>query len=202
MQFDFAATYYDALAKLVFGNLLKEAKFLFLNGIIDGSKVLIIGGGTGASLDYLLSHKRALQIDYVESSFNMIEVAKQRVDGDRAVNFIHKPFEDFTGDGYDYIITEFFFDLFESDVISGHLLHISKCLKISGKWINTDFKNVRILRYRLLLKLMYLFFYLVANVKARSLQNLENYSQMDYFTIEEEIYLKDGFISSQLIVHS
>jgi len=199
MQFDFVSAFYDPLAQVVFGNTLEEAKVSLLGEVNNCTKVLIIGGGTGSSLMYLLNHKNGLQVDFVESSLKMITKANVNTKSPGNVNFIHSHFENYMGSNYDFIITEFFFDLFEDQKINSYIHQIKNGLNSNGKWINTDFKNVSPIRYRFLLKAMYLFFRLTSNVKAQFLIHLDAHLKNYNFKIQKEQIFNNGFISSQLI---
>ena len=131
MQFDLIAPYYDKLSRIVFGSTLEQAKISQFCNIKAGSTILFIGGGAGTSLKTLLNLRKNLTIDYVEPSQKMIFLAKKKVSNFIDFRFHARAIEEFDGTGYDIIITEFFFDLFEASKIQ-ELIKLIK-LKLAKK---------------------------------------------------------------------
>ncbi len=200
MQFNFISQYYDLLNRLVFGTRLDKAKVSLFNHITEGNKVLFIGGGTGLSLLRLLSKNQNLAIDFVDSSSQMISIAKRRVKENGTVEFHITDIKQFDGSSYDVIITEFFFDLFTKDNISKLIELLSQKLTKNGVWIDTDFRKPSTLKNRATLKLMYLFFKITAKLKTNILVNTQPFFETNGFKIDKELKFNSGFISSQLIV--
>lgn len=180
-NYDKVALIYDGLARIVFGLSLEKAKKQHLNNIKDGDKVLIIGGGTGSILKYLGDYK--VQVDFVDSSFKMMEKAKRRARNKMSIHFHCLDIFQFAGRNYDVIICNFFLDQFSvnrADAVVG-LIH--QKLKSSGLVLVSDFLNSQRLRHRFLIKTMYLFFRITTNLKKVILTD---------FKI---LFLRHGFIS-------
>ena len=76
VSFQRVASFYDSLAKLVFGKSIRQAQQHYLTEIREGSRVLIVGGGTGWILKDLL-HLRNCQIIYLETASSMRKRAEQ-----------------------------------------------------------------------------------------------------------------------------
>lgn len=200
MQFDFIAPYYDSLSRFIFGKTLEKAKTTLFDEIKDGSKVLVVGGGTGESIKGLVSSNYHLQIDFVEASEKMISKARNGLKNFSNVNFYHTQIEQFEGTSYDVIITEFFFDLFEEKKVK-KLINILGCkLNKKGKWIDTDFRKPINLRQVLVLKAMYIFFKITASISSNYLVDTNPIIKKAGYIIKREIKFSSNFISSRLIL--
>src|SRR5690348_16816239 len=89
-SFDRIAGFYDALARIVFGKHIMNSQCYFLDALNDGSKVLILGGGTGWLLAELLSRKPHCEVWYVEASQRMITLSEVKTGAvKKNVHFIH-----------------------------------------------------------------------------------------------------------------
>jgi len=199
MQFDFISKYYDTLNKLVFGSLIHKAKTSLFGNVVDGSKILFVGGGSGLSLVELLNNKPNLKIDFVDASPKMIAMAKTRIKEHANVDFHQVEIELFEGTSYDYIITEFFFDLFDENQVKQILDRLIKKLNRKGVWIDTDFRKPQNFRTKLILKLMYLFFKITSNLKTNELVATQHLFVSRGFKIKKEVKFSSNFISSRLI---
>jgi ubiquinone/menaquinone biosynthesis C-methylase UbiE len=167
MNFDPVTSYYDQLARLVFGQTFLKAQTSHFDTITRDSKVLIVGGGTGWILEKL--PENCDQITYIEPSVKMIRKAMQR-SCPIPVKFIQEPIQNCQLDQvYDIIITNFFFDMF--DDLHGfeiaRMLYTS--LKSNGIWIITEFEKGVNWWQRSMLYTMYLFFSLTTGIQVRKL---------------------------------
>lgn len=200
MQFDFIAPYYDAISRIVFGTVLEKAKITHFGNITNGSRVLFIGGGSGSSLASLLQTRDDLKTDFVDSSQKMISIAKKRVLDSFNVSFYHIPVEQFDGSSYDFIITEFFFDLFDKNKTKELIEIIASKLTKDGKWIDTDFRESSKLKNKIILKLMYKFFNISAKLKSNKLVHTNLFFIKAGYEITHECKFNSGFISSRLLI--
>lgn len=199
MQFDFVAPYYDSISKLVFGSVIEKTKTSLFSNITHRSKVLFIGGGSGYSLERLLNTKENLVIDFVDPSHKMILKAKNRVKDSSVVNFHQIHIEEFSGDAYDFVITEFFFDLFGQKKIIELVRIISSKINKNGNWIDTDFREPSNFNNKIILKLMYQFFKITVNIDSNKLVYTKPIFKNAGLKIIVEEKSSTGFISSQLI---
>lgn len=170
-NFNIVAPFYDSLAKLVFGYQLELAQRSFLDDIKAGSKVLIVGGGTGKIIEWLPSDSN-LQVDYVELSDAMISRAEQRNLKDNHVSFCAQDILETSG-SYDVIITNFFLDCFDGDKLDAIIAHVNSSLKVGGQWLVTDFAPPTNARQRILLWAMHTFFQLVTRLESKGLQDIK-----------------------------
>ncbi len=177
-SFNKVAPIYDQLAWLVFGNNLKNARRAFLDDILPGSRVLIVGGGTGWILEELDALQRHLDVVYIDSSAKMIDLAKCRNVSELKVEFVHDDFLNWAElDQFDCIITNFFLDVFDEEVLSVVEDKALNSLKPEGIWLVTDFSLTTNTGFRFwkvaLIKVMYAFFRLTAGLKSNQLQHFE-----------------------------
>jgi SAM-dependent methyltransferase len=200
-NYDIIARRYDFLSRLIFRQAQVRAQAELLCRLGDGTKVLIVGGGTGWILEALAAVRPSgLEITYVEISGNMLELARKRDYRQNDVVFVHAPIEQWvpapraakggqaehavtgegaegmaTGERFDSILTGFLFDNF-SPGRAGRVFHLlDSMLEKGGAWLFTDFfyqKGRGRLWQGLLLKAMYLFFGLVSKVEAKELTDM------------------------------
>lgn len=184
-NFNLIAPFYDLIKKMVFRNKLSIAERYFLNRIEDRQQILVIGGGSGDLLNYL---PPTCQIDYVEYAEKMIVNArKQEFDGD--IEFIKGDFlETILNRKYDWIITNFFLDVFNEKHLGEACEKLYSLLKQDGNMIVTDFYPTDHLRGKILLKLMHVFFKLVSGLESKSLKNIPDFLLNSGFRNAEEHY--------------
>src|SRR6185312_9120418 len=126
-----SAWFYDRLSTLVYGKALIKAQVYLLQFIQPGSKVLIVGGGTGKLLEEIAKiHPARLKITYVEIAPKMMVLSRERNTGNNKVNFVNEAVEnvDLPSD-FDMILTPFLFDNFTEENFRKIFIHIHQCLK-------------------------------------------------------------------------
>src|SRR6185295_7486640 len=74
--YDLLAPFYDALSSIVFGNSMYRAQVHLLSDIPPGSKVLVLGGGTGRWLREVSIQRFHPEITYIDSSHGMLKRAR------------------------------------------------------------------------------------------------------------------------------
>jgi ubiquinone/menaquinone biosynthesis C-methylase UbiE len=198
-EFDRVAPFYDSLARCIFGTSIWNAQRFFLHAVSQGSKVLILGGGTGRVLEELLSMNSTCTVWYVEASEEMLERTKRRPDiQDGRTIFIHGTEDDLPRSiTYDAVIMQFYLDLFpdrESDMLMKKLemvLHPGSTLFVTD-FINTTWWHSAMLR------VMYRFFRLTARIRATSLPAWERNLKEKGFRETQHQFFFGGFIKSSL----
>lgn len=165
--FDTIASYYDALAKIVYGRSIRRAQEHFLEKIKPGARILILGGGTGEILPALFQRNPNCEVYFIDASQAMITRAKkQKFEG--AVNFIHGTEQHVPELLFDCVITSFFLDLFPEQKLHMVVGRIATTMRAESLWIVTDFVNDS-LWHSALLHVMYWFFNITAKVEATRL---------------------------------
>jgi len=176
-NYDHIAGMYDFLSRLVYGRAQVQVQLDLLPYIKPGSRILIVGGGSGWILEEIATrHASGLEIVYVEISIRMLRLSKKRHYGKNKVTFIHGAIEDttLTGD-FDTVITAFLFDNFAEKRVTTVFNLLNAQLKPSGIWLFADFvlENGHAgLWKKIILKLMYTFFRLICHVEAKHLVNM------------------------------
>ena len=138
-DFDNIAPYYDLLARIVFGRSIFESQMLYLSRIPSGSRILILGGGTGRILPILLE-KDPVVVTYLEPSVKMLELARTMCSSQVPVNFVRGSFECLNvNEVYDVIITPFVLDIFSISELTHCMEKLSSVLSEQGSWFFIDF---------------------------------------------------------------
>lgn len=187
-NYDKIANNYDFLSRLVFNKAQIKAQVNQLLFIPKGSKIIIVGGGTGWILEEIAKiHASGLQITYVEASQKMTNLAKKRFWANNQVVFFVQAIETFKPlEVYDVVLTPFLFDNFriESAKTAFQILH--QALKINGLWFFTDFtlqhKKGKWWK-KVLVKSMYLFFRTLRMIDSEELIELEEYFELEKYRI-------------------
>ena len=187
------AKFYDALSRIVFQRSIVKAQQYLIGFINDDDKVLLIGGGTGWILEEISKMKKQnISIVYVEKSSAMINLSKKRNYTNVHVEFINKAVEEYDAPGkFDIILTPFLFDNFLIDNIQIVFARLDGMLKQNGIWLYADFVNDKTnkkLWQRSLLKTMYLFFRLTANIETQELIDMRPFFSGGYEMLTEQFY--------------
>ena len=170
--FDRIATVYDRLARLVFGDAIQKAQEYFLNDIPLESKVLILGGGTGAFLAKLLEWQPTCEVWYIEASEKMLKLSEEKANHSDRVYFIHGTENSIPSEiQFDVVITNFYLDLFSDELLDSVLEKIQKVCKPDTVWLVTDFIYGKKWWQFVLLKIMYFFFQITCGIETTRLPN-------------------------------
>lgn len=194
-NFNRVTSFYDALARVVFGYKLELAQQYFLDEIKTNTRVLIVGGGSGKILE-CLPENLDLKIDYVELSEGMTSRAMKRKRNGNHVSFkVHDVFE--IRGSYDIIITNFFLDCFEGDKLNNVLTHLNVMLKEEGTWLVTDFSLPTNARQRMLLWTMHAFFRLMTRLESTKLEDIKgSLARAGLKLRKEELFSKQNIFTA------
>ena len=200
-NYDPIARYYDFLSRLFFGKSEILAQVRLLGYVHAGSRMLIVGGGTGWILEEIADRYPAgLRITYVESSGEMMRLAKRRRVGGSVVSFVEQPIEAFvTDERYDCILTGFLFDNFSAGLAARVIGRLCPMLEADGCWLFADFYyRRRESRFwqGLMLRVMYFSARLICKVDARELPDMDDlFAQSGYAPLRVSWYY-GGFIKA------
>ena len=169
--------------------------------------MLILGDGNGRFLESLLKTNCNAEVESLDISRNMIELANARITSlpnNSKVIFIHSDvFDwDFPKCKYDLVVTNFFLDCFTYSELTNLIQKVSLSLKPEGKLIYGDFHVPNSLFKKTLTSLllfgMYLFFKIFTRISANSLHDPTSLLIENKFILKnEKIYLW-SFLKSQL----
>ena len=142
--FDKLAPWYHFLETISFGNQLQQCRISQLAELNAVKNVLILGDGNGRFLESLLKSTNNSEIESLDISRNMIELANTRITSlpnSSKVIFIHSDvFDwDFPKFKYDLVVTNFFLDCFTYPELTNLIEKVSLSLKPEGKLIYGDF---------------------------------------------------------------
>ncbi len=180
MNFDRVAPYFKRLEKIVFNNQMQGCRTAQLGILPSVKKAALIGEGDGEFLIEFLKHSDCEQVHYIDSSQKMLDLAQKRLREsslhalDR-VEFYHRDLilEAMPDQGYDLIVTNYFLDVFTQQALNECVSKIAASCKESALWLYADFQisGGRLQQFRAILwiKVMYLFFRLVAQIQAQTL---------------------------------
>jgi ubiquinone/menaquinone biosynthesis C-methylase UbiE len=179
---------------------LHRAQLEYVSKIPSHANVLILGGGTGKILKDVCRQSSSLQIYYVEASSEMIERARKNVDQSKnQVHFIHGTEHSIPKTiHFDVVITNFFLDMFSDAGVSQLIAVVSRAVKKESTWMVTDFVRPKKSLYRLLLRIMYLFFRTFCKIEARQLPLWENELKKAGLQEKKNELFYGGFIKSVL----
>jgi SAM-dependent methyltransferase len=200
-NYDPIARYYDFLSRLFFGRSEILAQVGLLGYVPAGSRMLIVGGGTGWILEEIADRYPAgLRITYVESSGEMMRLAKRRRVGGIVVSFVEQPIEAFvTDERYDCILTGFLFDNFSAGLAARVIGRLCPMLEADGCWLFADFYyRRRESRFwqGLMLRVMYFSARLICKVDARELPDMDDlFAQAGFSPVRISWYYR-GFIKA------
>ena len=178
------APFYDALARLVYGNALEQAQLALLPFVPQQARVLVIGGGTGWLLEQLLQTGKKLDILYVDAAPAMLQRAEQRYHKYKKPHPSRVAFRLGTeqsinpGEQFDVIFTPFLLDLFPPQRLQELMSRLASALTPTGQWLFADFWPVQQPApwwQRLLIRGMYTFFGWLSNVQATQLPDYQSH---------------------------
>ena len=208
MNFDHVALCYRHLEHLAFGHYLEQCRSALLPRLSPSPrKALLIGEGDGRFLQQFLKNFPGTEVDVVEASERMVELAKRRAargpDG-RRVRFLATDIlaEGVPESGYDLVVTHFFVDV----LTEAELLSLAESIRHAAPkahWLISEFQVCRssaLAHYasRLCLKCMYVFFRLTAGVKVSSIPDYEAVFTGAGMKLCAKVTALGGFLSSEL----
>ena len=199
-NYDRIARFYDPLSRLVFFNAQRDAQKNQLKFINGHHQLLIVGGGTGWILEAIGKSFSGLEITFVEISAKMIGMARSKNAGRNVVHFVHAAAEDFSSEvNYDLIITAFLFDNFGTEKAALVFRKLDVLLKPGGLWLFSDFHLDQLklgVWQWILLKIMYIFFRIVARVEASALPDTDTLFQAAGYHQRSVSKYYNGFIKA------
>lgn len=187
---------------LVFGRQLQAARTAFVRQPAKPRRALVVGDGDGRFLQELRNAQPELQIECLDASARMLELARQRV-GDSYVQYLHADIRAaaFPPAHYDLIVTHFFLDCFAEGTLRQVVEKLSAAATDDAIWLIADFheppRGWRRWWGRFLIATMYRFFRVVAGVEASRLVDYAPLLEAGGFCLTSEVVLAHGLLLSQ-----
>ena len=116
MNFDLISPHYRWLEAIAFGRALQNARACWINQIPRPNRALIVGEGNGRFLCELLRVHPQIDVDCVDASQRMLDLARDRIqrlcpESLGTIRFHHRNFLDWSpACQYDLLVTHFFLD--------------------------------------------------------------------------------------------
>ncbi|GAA4369569.1 hypothetical protein GCM10023185_43320 [Hymenobacter saemangeumensis] len=179
-DFNRVAWFYDALARVVFGNAQRRAQEAALEHLPPGAPhVLVLGGGSGWVLGQVLRRRPAATVLYLEASLAMLTRAQALLQREfphqqAQVEFCHGTERALPSEGlFDAVVTFFVLDCLTPPAFATALPRLHAALRPGGCWLLADFSPPHKWWQHRLLQAMYLFFQVTARLKAKALPPYE-----------------------------
>jgi ubiquinone/menaquinone biosynthesis C-methylase UbiE len=152
MNCDRLAPYYETLERLAFGSYLEQTRLTFLAEVGGAERAVLCGDGDGRFLAALLRANPRVQVDFVDLSGRMIEIAQRRVvkmgpSFRERVRFFVGDAREFQpqASGYDLIATHFFLDCFSQAEIMEVVTRIASWAAPGAQWMVSEFRETETL---------------------------------------------------------
>lgn len=208
MSFDRIARHYRWLETITFGNALQRARTFWIDKIPPPQRVLIVGEGNGRFLGELMNVHRAIDIDCLDASGQMLRLARRRVlqEHTDASDHVRLLLEDINSwsppdQPYDLIVTHFFLDCFPRDEVERVVAKLSHASTANAIWLLADFAlpETRLARWcaKFWLAAMYLFFRIAAGIRARELVNPTPFLEANNFVCSGRQLWRGGMLKSE-----
>lgn len=172
-----------------FGSALRQRREAFLFELGDPRRVLVLGDGDGRFLQVFTALYPRAQVDAVDSSARMVELAQARA-GSVSFHVADAREFGFRGD-YDLAVAHFFFDCFEESELRAMLGRIR-----AKNWLISEFRSTR--WSWLVLRGLYFFFRLTTGLRTRALPEHRMMLQALGYQLGEEKTAAGGLLASEL----
>ena len=209
MSFDAVAPWYRTLETIAFGNALQRARVACLGEIGSPRRALIAGEGNGRFLAELLRANPTIEVDCVDASGRMLELARQRLGNETDhVRFFQRDIRSWIPPAgqYDLIVTHFFVDCFPEEELEVIVGKLSQAAGSNAAWLLADFRipDARFARghARAWLAVMYSFFRCVAGIEAQELVDPSPFLRAQEFTLAHQHLFRLGMVKSELWRHN
>jgi ubiquinone/menaquinone biosynthesis C-methylase UbiE len=209
VNFDAIAPAYRTLETISFGGVLQRARVACLGEIRTSQRALIVGEGNGRFLGELLRVHPNVEVDCVDASQRMLELARQRIERRSPadairVRFLHQDITSWSPPeaSYDLIVTHFFLDCFSEDRIADVVNKLSGAATADATWLIADFRmpvgGFARIRARLWLAVMYRFFRITAGIEATALVDPSPFLRKAGFALAPQHLFRSGMVKSEL----
>lgn len=207
MNFDAVATWYATLERIAFGRDLQQCRVAGLGDIDPPRRALVVGEGNGRFLSELLRHYPNVEVDCIDSSQRMLQLARQRIETDlpnHSIHFIQADIRSCTpaGQHYDLLVTHFLLDCFPESQLAGVIGKLADSTASNAIWLVSDFsipsKGIAQFRARCWLAAMYFFFRITTQIEANDLIDSTPFIRAAGFRLVREQSFREGFLRSEI----
>ncbi|MBN9659972.1 MAG: class I SAM-dependent methyltransferase [Acidobacteria bacterium] len=203
MNADRIAVLYRWIEYCAFGKALERRRFAFLPLIREARNVLIAGEGDGRFVARLVEQHPGVRVDVLESSGEMIRLARQRLPPDAQVTF-HQgdAMQTPPGGPYDLVVTHFFLDCLSDEETGRFIRGVKQHLSFDAIWLVSDFQQVSFWPASwhswIWLRVMYAFFRLSTGLRTAKLPQIDRALSGAGFELVAKEEARFGLTVSQL----
>ena len=210
MSFDLVAPHYRWLETIAFGNALQRARTCWIDAIARPKRTLILGEGDGRFLCELVRAYPKIDVDCIDASQAMLQLARGRLRRMRPesfsrVHFIHEDILKWSPrESYDLLVTHFFLDCFPGRELQAIIAKLASAAEPGAAWLIADFTIPRERFARAhaksWLRMMYTFFRATAGIGAKELVDPIPYLDEYGFTRASENLSRGRMLRSDVYV--
>jgi ubiquinone/menaquinone biosynthesis C-methylase UbiE len=179
VSFDPVAPHYRWLETIAFGNALQRARTCWIDTIARPKRTLIVGEGDGRFLCELVRAYPKINVDCIDASEAMLQLARARLrrmhpESFSRVQFVREDILKWSPrKSYDLLVTHFVLDCFPGRELQAIIAKLASAAEPGAVWLIADFTTPR-KRFarahgRLWLRMMYTFFRTTAGIAANEL---------------------------------
>ncbi len=204
MNCDRIARCYLTFEYLAFGRALNRRRLAFLDEMSAAHSVLILGDGDGRFTAEFVKRNPRAQVESIDSSTRMIEIAKRRA-GDYAANVNFR-----VGDArtmplqgkYDLVVTHFFLDCFTDEELETLAVRVAEHCEPAAAWVISEFglpeSGLARVAARLLIRCLYFCFRLATGLKVNRLSDYGSLLTRLGFSLAERRTAFRGLLVSEM----
>ena len=209
MSFDLLAPWYRTLEWIAFGDDLQRCRVACLREIDAPRRALMVGEGNGRFLGELLRMHPEVEIDCIDASQRMLQLASRRLEDEspehsKRVRFLHRDITswDAPEHRYDLLVTHFFLDCFPEPVLTGIIKKLARAATNDANWLLADFcvppNGMARLRAHSWLAAMYFFFRITARIEASELIEPTPFMRAEGFALTRQRLFRKGILKSEI----
>jgi ubiquinone/menaquinone biosynthesis C-methylase UbiE len=203
VSFDRLAPYYHWLETVGFGSVLQKARTGWIETVPRPKRVLTVGEGTGHFLREFLRVHRDSAVDCVDTSAQMLELARLRIAPVNRVRFLEEDILSWTPlESYDLLVTNFVLDCFPQNELKSIVRKLAGVATPGAYWLLADFcipkTTFARTHAKIWLATMYWFFRATAAVRAKRLVDPAPELQANGFICLKRSEWRLGLIKSEL----
>lgn len=208
MNFDRVAPHYRWIETIAFGTALQRARVHWLDQIPAPTRALIVGEGNGRFLCELLEAYPEIQVDCLDASARMLNLAGRRAfrkspESLTRVHFMQRDILEWEpANSYDLIVTHFFLDCFEQEELELVIGKLASAAGPEATWLLADFTiPAGVLagtHTKLWLRAMYAFFRVTADLETRRLVDPTSTLRARGFVCSGPILSHAGMLKSEM----
>ncbi len=210
MNCDAIAPFYNVLEHISFGPFLERTRFHYLSQVRHARRALLCGDGDGRFLSRLLQENPSVEIDFVDLSGKMIQLAARRVSNLGAtfrnrVQFHNCDIRDFScapNAPYDLVTAHFFMDCFTDMELSSVAKVIRRFSAPAARCIVSEFREIPSFPgrqiSRAVIHSLYAAFSVATHLRTTRLPDHANALRTHGFQLQHETFLLQGLLHSSL----